>query len=328
MRYIIYGAGAIGGVVGGRLFQHGHDVVLIARGRHLDAIRANGLVLESPNESVTLPIPAVGRPSEIAFRAGDVVVMAMKTQDTAPALDELVEAAGDTIPVICAQNGVENERMALRRFEHVYATAVMLPATHLEPGVVQADSATLTGILDTGCYPGGVDDLCTRWTADLEASNFSARPDPNVMRRKYTKLLSNLGNAVQAACGTADAREVPRRAREEAVACYRAAGIDFASEEEDRERRGTLVRVAPIAGRPRGGGSSWQSLARGKTSIEADYLNGEIVLLGRLHGVPTPVNRRLQEVANRLAREGAPPGTMTLEELLAGIGGAMAGSHS
>jgi 2-dehydropantoate 2-reductase len=319
MRYIIYGAGAIGGVIGARLFQHGHDVVLIARGAHLDAIRAKGLVLASPNESVALPIPAAGRPSEIEFRAGDAVVMAMKTQDTAAALEELAAFAGDSVPVICAQNGVENERLALRRFRHVYATAVMLPATHLEPGVVQADSATVTGILDTGCYPRGVDAFCTRWTADLEASNFSARPDPAIMRRKYTKLLMNLGNAVQAACGTADAREVLRRAREEAIACYRAAGIDFASDEEDRERRGNLIRIGPISGRPRGGGSSWQSLARGSTTIETDYLNGEIVLLGRLHGVPTPVNQRLQHVANRLAREGAPPGTMSVEDLLGGI---------
>ncbi len=59
---------------------------------------------------------------------------------------------------------------------------------------------------------------------------------------------------------------------------------------EERERRGDLVEHGEIAGVPRPGGSSWQSLAKGSGTIEADYLNGEIVLLGRLHGVPTPVN--------------------------------------
>ena len=59
MRFIVYGAGAIGGVLGGRLFQAGEDVVLIARGPHHDAIRDVGLTVESPTGSVTLPVPVV-----------------------------------------------------------------------------------------------------------------------------------------------------------------------------------------------------------------------------------------------------------------------------
>ncbi|MGE5597726.1 MAG: ketopantoate reductase family protein [Hyphomicrobiales bacterium] len=316
MRFIIYGAGAVGGVIGGRLFQHGHDVVLIARGDHLLAIQDRGLELQSPLDTVNLRIPAVAGPEKLTFGPGDVVVLAMKTQDTLDALERLAVLAPPSLPIVCAQNGVENERMALRRFEHVYAMSVMLPGTHLEPGVVQANSAPVSGILDTGCYPSGVDDLCTEFTAALEASSFSAKPEPRIMRRKYTKLLLNLGNAVQAALGDSpEGAEFSRRAREEAVAVYRAAGIDFASDEEDRERRGTLMKIAPIAGQRRGGGSSWQSLARGKRSIEADYLNGEIVLLGRLHGVPTPVNEMLRQVANRMAREGLPAGSLTPADL-------------
>jgi 2-dehydropantoate 2-reductase len=100
------------------------------------------------------------------------------------------------------------------------------------------------------------------------------------------------------------------------VACFRAAGIEGASREEDRDRRGDILQMRSIEGEGRGGGSSWQSLARGTGRIETDYLNGEIVLLGRLHGVATPVNERLQRVANELARTGAPPGTFTEADLL------------
>ena len=136
------------------------------------------------------------------------------------------------------------------------------------------------------------------------------------MWRKYTKLLMNLGNAVQAALGDHPAgAEWSRRAREEAIACYEAAGIQFATDAEDAERRGDLVRLRPIGGQRRGGGSTWQSLARGKTTTEADYLNGEIALLGTLHGIETPVNRMLMRVANRLASEGKPPGCLSPEEL-------------
>jgi 2-dehydropantoate 2-reductase len=169
--------------------------------------------------------------------------------------------------------------------------------------------------LDSGCYPSGTDAFVERFTAQLESAGFSARPDAQVMRKKYSKLLMNLGNAFQAACGDLDGREVLREARAEAVACYRAANIDFASQEEDRTRRGEHLRTMPIAGQRRGGGSTWQSLARGQRSVEADYLNGEIVLLGAIHGVPTPVNRTLQLIANRLAAAGSPPATMTLAEL-------------
>ena len=77
------------------------------------------------------------------------------------------------------------------------------------------------------------------------------------------------------------------------------------------------MEVVDIPGLQRGGGSSWQSLVRGTGSIEADYLNGEVCLLGRLHGVPTPVNALLQRRANAAAAAGLEPGSTTEAELLA-----------
>jgi 2-dehydropantoate 2-reductase len=113
MRFIIYGAGGIGGTIGARLFQHGHEVILIARGEHLKAIQERGLIFKSPHETVTLPIPCFGYPSEIRFQEGDVVFMTMKSQHTREALEALRDAAGEDIPVICCQNGVANERMVI-----------------------------------------------------------------------------------------------------------------------------------------------------------------------------------------------------------------------
>jgi 2-dehydropantoate 2-reductase len=316
MRYVIFGAGAIGGVIGARLHQAGKEVVLIVRGRHLEAIRQSGLRLETPEWTRTFKIPAVSSPAEISFREGDAVFLGMKSQDTLAALEALRKTAGDQIPVICTQNGVANERMALRRFEKVYAMVVMLPATHLEPGVVQQNSAPIPGILDGGRYPGGLDSLAEDLCSDLREAGFSSQPEASVMRLKYTKLLLNLGNAFQAVCGhEADGRDLLRAARQEALACYRAAGIDFATDEEFRARRGDIIRLQPIGEGRRTGSSSWQSLARGTGRIEADWLNGEICLLGRLHGLPTPVNRLLQNAANQAAAENLVPGTVTPEDL-------------
>jgi 2-dehydropantoate 2-reductase len=317
MRYIVYGAGAIGGTIGARLFGSGHEVVLIARGAHLEAMRQRGLTLETPVESGTLKIPVVGHPSEITVRDDDAVILTMKTQDTVAALDDLRRAAPPHIPVICAQNGVANERMALRRFANVYAMLVILPATHLEPAVVVAHAAPVSGILDCGRYPSGTDPLIEHVAADLNGSGFSVNAVADPMRLKYAKLLMNLGNALQAACGLdGNLGPVYARLREEGVACYRAAGIEWASDAEMTERRTAMSRPSEtVGGRQRAGGSSWQSIARGAGSIETDYLNGEIALLGRLHGVPAPVNAAMQRLAARMVRERIPAGSIGLDDI-------------
>jgi 2-dehydropantoate 2-reductase len=80
-----------------------------------------------------------------------------------------------------------------------------------------------------------------------------------------------------------------------------------------------MSRPAPIAGQARSGGSTWQSLARGTGSVEVDYLNGEIVLMGMLHGVPTPANAAMQRIARRMTIDGAPPGSMRLADIEAEI---------
>ncbi len=316
MRYIIYGAGGIGGAIGGRLFHRGHEVVLICRGEQLTAIQRRGLTLKTPTDTLQLPIRAIGHPLELSFTDSDVVILTMKSQDTELALRDLERAGGNEVPVICCQNGVDNERMAVRRFARVYGMVVWLPATYLEPGVVLNHATPVGGLLDAGCYPHGADALIAQVTADLTACGFSAKPDPHIMRWKYTKLLSNLYNALQAICGLeARGGDFARAVRREALACYRAAGIDFIPEDEMRQRVQTEVKLASIAGHSRAGGSTWQSLTRGLPAIEVDFLNGEIVLLGALHGVPTPYNRLLQKVANQMAQAGKPPGTLSIEDL-------------
>ncbi len=331
MRYIIYGAGGVGATIGGRLFHNGYKVVFICRGKHLAAIQQRGLTLKTPTETLQLAVPVVGHPNEIRFTPGDIVFLVMKSQDTEMALRDLEEAGGNDgaayrgaayrgaayrLPVVCCQNGVDNERMALRRFARVYGMVVWLPATYLEPGIVYNEAVPVGGILDLGCYPEGTDDLATQMAADLSRSGLSSRPDPHIMRWKYTKLLSNIRNALQAVCGyEVQAPDFVRALREEAVACYRAAGIDFAPEEELRQRISSEIRVTEVEGHSRQGGSSWQSLARGLRSVEADFLNGEIVLLGSLHGIPTPYNRLIQKVANQVAREGKPSGSIKIAEL-------------
>jgi 2-dehydropantoate 2-reductase len=317
VRFVIYGAGAIGGTIGGRLAQAGHSVVLIARGAHAAAIREHGLRLVSPDDAATVRVPVVEHPRELAVRGDDVVILAMKSQDTEAALAAL--AAPPETTIVCAQNGVANERAALRRYARVIAMYVMMPVTHQEPGVVEIGSAPVSGLLDIGLYPRGCDAGVEAIAAAFATATFESIARADIMPWKYKKLLMNLGNAIEAATGrmkSAEAKALAARARDEATAVFAAAGIAVVSDDEDVQRRGDRVVAREIAGKPRLGGSSWQSLARGTGSIEADFLNGEIVLLGRLHGIATPVNAMLQRVANQLARDRVPPGSLAVSDLI------------
>ena len=316
-RYLVVGAGAVGGVIGARLSRAGFEVGLVARGAHLAALRARGLRLRSPEGDVTLAVSALAHPAEHAFGDDSVVLLAVKTQDAEAALAELASCAGPQTPVVCLQNGVEAERLALRRFARVIGAMLMLPTTHLEPGVVVAHSAPVPGVVDLGRFPRGDDALTKEIAADLRAAGFASEVRAEIQPWQYAKLLTNLQNALQAACGPGAALgDLPARLRAEGEACLRAAGIDWIPEAEFVARSRSALTMTRIDGQERSGGSSWQSLARGTGSIEADFLNGEIALLGRLHGAPAPLNAALQALAARLARERRPPGSLSPETLL------------
>lgn len=320
MRVIVYGAGAVGGPIAVRLAQHGTEVVAIARGEHARVIAADGLRLETPDESLTVRVPVVTDPSEIAFRPDDVVLLCVKTQDTAAVLDRLAAVMPWDTPVVCAQNAVCNEPAALRLFPNVYGMNMMIIGTHVTPGVVQVFTGPCNGILDVGRYPSGSDETARALAQVLSAAEFDSRPQDDIMRWKYGKLLLNLVNACEVAVGPGQGYlEAFAAARAEGETVLRAAGIPFTTRQEDAARRGSLLQVRDIGGQDRGGASTWQSIQRGLGSVETDYLTGEIVLLGRQHGVPTPINTFLQRYVHRVLRGEAQAGSFTNESLLAAI---------
>jgi 2-dehydropantoate 2-reductase len=349
VRYLIIGAGAIGGTIGALLAESGHDVVLVARGAHLDALRSKGLRFVTPRGGQTLQIPAIGGPEEIELRLDDVLMLCVKSQDTAAVLDSWADravtsadvggsagegvptsvvagSAGELLPVVCAQNGVDNERAALRRFANVYGMSVTLPAGHLAPGIVTAVSEPVVGVLTLGRYPWGTDGVVEQIAADLTASRLEASVDEQVQRWKYGKLLRNLVNAVEAVCGllndpvpASDAAQLRTLAMAEGRSVLTAAGIASVSDAEQGQQFERLT-MREVAEAPRPGGSSWQSLARGSRTIEASYLNGEIVLLARLHGIAAPVNAMLQRLAEHAAANGIEPGWITPAKILNELG--------
>ena len=316
MKYVVYGAGAVGGVIGANLHRAGIEVSLVARGEHLAALRSQGLRLDTPDGSERLRIPAVAGAADVVWTDDTVVLLTVKSQQTQDALEDLAAHAPARTPVVSAQNGVANEQAILRRFQDVYSICVMLPSAHLEPGVVAQKCSPTPGILDIGRIPRRTDDLDEAIAADLRRAGFESQPRPDIMAWKYRKLVLNLGNGVDAVCAAGEAAdELVRRARDEGDLVLRHAGVVVVSPEEDAERRGDVLRSGDAAWQP--GGSTWQSVQRGAGSVEIAYLSGEIVLMGRLHGIPTPVNELLQRVVAEVAREGGPPHSVDAAALLA-----------
>ncbi|GAB3771168.1 2-dehydropantoate 2-reductase [Nocardioides ginsengisegetis] len=317
MRYVVLGAGAVGGVIGARLHLAGVPTTLVARGAHLDRVRdQGGMVLDTADGRLLADAPVAGSAAGVAWTDDTVVLLAVKSHQTPAALDDLVAHAPPSTPVVCAQNGVANEAVVLRRMERTYGMCVMLPSTHLEPGAVVQKCHPVPGILDLGRFPTGSDEVAEAVAADLQRAGFESVPRPDIMAWKHRKLLMNVGNGVDAAClPDGDAEKLADLARDEGERVLAAAGIPVVTDAEDRARRGDTLRRR--TDRPPAGGSTWQSLTRGLGTVETDYLAGEIVLLGRLHGIPTPVNALVQQVTADLARRRGPARSIPAADLLA-----------
>ena len=319
---MVIGAGAIGAPIAAQLYEHGHPVVLVARGANYDVIAANGVEVATPERTRRSKVEVVNGVTSLVTRPGDVIVLCVKSQDTAGVLEELELVASPETPVFCAQNGVANERMVSQHFANTYGVCVMTPASYLEPGRVEVFSSPVIGVFDVGRWPDAVDQTAREFSEVLNDSGFVSIATDEIETLKWGKLLSNILNALEVLCGR-DAMSDPlaQRVHDEAVACLTANGVDVARATALADERSALVRYHSIGGIRRVGSSSWQSVLRRTGGVETDYLNGEIVALGQRYGIATPVNELLRRRMNEMARTGEAPGTVSIAELHAAVDG-------
>lgn len=294
-RYVILGAGAIGGGIGGFLARSGQDVALVARGRHLEVLQRQGLRLRTPRDESVLQLPAYADPSDVQWQAGDVAILATKLQDAEALLDRLVAAADVPPPVVCATNGLAAEPMVARRGLAAYGMLVWTPATHLVAGEVRVHGGEPAGVLDVGCWPDGSDALSSSVAADLNAAGFESTAQTDIMAWKRTKLLTN-AVGVLAALDPSRVADLQAAIMDEGRAAYRAAALPYVSM-ETLLKHVSHIEQLPIAGLQREGGSAWQSLVTGRSS-EVDWLSGTLVALGREHGLSMAVNAEVQTLAH------------------------------
>lgn len=319
-RYVIVGAGAVGATLAAALHESGQNHALVARGAHLDRLQTDGLTLVQHGEPRSVAVNAVAA-DEVELTAADIVVFATKTQDLDTATrDWAWRPAGDrhaaeVIPVVTLQNGLDADRIALRRFSRVVGGTILTPAQYLEPGVVRSGAADSYGVLTIGDVPSGADDRVHAIADDLRRARYIVEVSEDITRWKAAKLLHSVRNALDVLDGPAHERDALAAALvDEAERTLQAAGIAAAAQEERTEDLSSF-RHDPAAGIAPGRQSTWQSFARG-TSSEVDYLNGEIVLLGRLHGTPTPVNAAVQQILGDAEQRLQGPGARGTGEVL------------
>lgn len=312
-RFVVVGAGAVGGVLAAQLVEAGRDVLLVARGEHGAAIAAEGLRVRRPGRVDVVGVPVAAGPGQVRLAPGDVLLLTTKTQDADAALTEWaaqpvagVGIAAD-LPIVTFQNGLATEDLALRRFANVYGATVGVAASYLTPGeIISPSLSPVAGLIWLGRHPSGVDDVATGLAADLTAAGFAAWTDPWIGSVKAAKLVANSGNGLDLLEGPAEQRQQARTAlRQEAIDVLDAAGRALPPNAE-LDRHGVDLAVLPVEGHVAGRLSTWQSHARGASS-EIDFLNGEIVLQARLHGLSAPLSERLQ----RQLTDPAQPRTLT-----------------
>ena len=199
MRFILCGAGAIGGVLGGQLAKAGFDVLYIDKiPAHVQAINQHGLQLRGVHGNHTLRIPAVMQASAIAFRPDDVIFMAVKSFHCDAAAAELRRATELELPIFCAQNGMANEGTVARYFHNVHGMMVLIGAKRLEPGVVVH---TGNGPVGLGTYPEGLSQVAEDVAAALEATDLPMYTTEHIGQHKWHKMLLNLNNATMGLTG-------------------------------------------------------------------------------------------------------------------------------
>lgn len=321
MRIVIIGAGAIGAPLAAALHEHGHPVLLVARGANYEAIAKNGLTVATPDRVIVSRLDITNGVHSVVFRDDDVVILSTKSQDTAGALNEIATSVSPSLPFFCAQNGVANERVVVQRFVNTYGVCVMTPASYLVPGRVEVFTAPHLGVLDVGRWPNGHDALALEMSNVLNDCGYVSIATDDIETLKWGKLMSNILNVLEVLCGRKAMNDVMASwIRDEAHACLGAQGVDVERAEAFADERGTFVSYQPIEGVKRVGSSTFQSVLRGTGNVETEYLNGEIVALGRRYGIPTPVNELLVQRANEMAQTRRAPGSVTLEELHAALG--------
>ena len=292
MRIAAMAAGAVGGYFGARLAAAGHEVHFIARGALLDAIRRNGLKVESLHGDLHLKdASATSDPNEVG--PVDVVLFAVKLWDTEKAAEQARPLVGPSTRVITFQNGVDAvERIApILGAEQTIGGSAYIASVMKEPGVISHTSPLARMVF--GRIDGKPDDKVTAFAAAAKAAKLDAEATSSMDAERWKKFVFLVGVSGATASmrqplgvirDDPDTRAFIHQIMREVVAVGRAKGVALPEDFADQQMKGPL-QVMPATMKA----SLAHDLERGNR-LELDWLAGKVSALGRELGVPTPAN--------------------------------------
>lgn len=292
MRFAVMGAGGVGGTYGALLERAGNPVAFIARGAHLEAMRAGGLKVNSRRGALHLQeVEATDDTGEVGHV--DCILFAVKTYDTEAAASRMAPMVGPETVILSLQNGVESEEVLEGIFGagRVLGGLAFISAYIESPGIIVHTAA---GRLIFGEMDGSLSERARRLQAVFEAAGIESELTDDIHSALWDKLIWNAcfnplttitGANVQEILDDAASKEVARAAMDEVARVGRAWGANLAEDVVEKMVEATRE-LGPISSSMR---HDWEA---GKP-IEAHALSGVVVERGRARGVATPVNATL-----------------------------------
>jgi 2-dehydropantoate 2-reductase len=300
MKVVVVGAGGVGGYFGARLAQAGHDVALVARGRHLAAIRERGLQVRSPKGDLTVAVPASEDPAELG--RCEVVLFCVKSYDTHAAAARLGPLIGPETAVVSLQNGIDNEETlaAAVGADHVVGGAAFIFASNVEPGVVAHTGGPARIVFGelTRERTRGRSDRMERLLQACQDAGIDAATPADIRVVLWTKLAF-----ICATAGTTTAVRLPlgeirgcaeswrmfRQVVAEVVALARSEGVPLGEDVVEEQ-------VGFAAGLPPDAYSSLHHDLVSGNRMELDALHGTVVRRAASHGLAVPATEAIYAI--------------------------------
>ncbi len=335
MRFVVYAAGAVGGVLGGHLALCKQDVLLVCRDEHARAISENkGLRMKSATGEYFIPLRATPRLNAEDVGKDTCVLFTPKSSDTTRCVETLARVASRDVPVVSFQNGVANEEIIARTFENVFGGVCRMTCSFLQPGQVSFRKA---GRLIIGKYPKGTHAFSKKLAAVLDEAGFEVSVSSSIMCDKWLKLIVNLQSGLHAIIDTRDHDtiefiDLKVGVLEEAKQVLRAEKMKVKScDDRDLSVDDVIGELKkPKAPRPqsavRVNNSTWQNLYLKREEMENGFFHGPIIEMARKHGIAVPFNEVALALVLQSAKKASGPGAFRAGDVLERIRKRGAGS--
>jgi 2-dehydropantoate 2-reductase len=325
MQVVVFGAGAVGGTLGGLLAHNKNDVALVCRGEHADAINSQkGLRLRSATGDYFAQLRAYDKIENVELAEEYCVLFTPKSNDTAPCIEKLADCLPTDAPVVSFQNGVANEEIIAKRFSHLYGGVCYMTCSFIQPGRV---TFRKIGRIVLGKYPKGTD-VCARALGKVfRDAGFQAVVSRNIMCDKWLKLVVNIQSTLSAIIEARDhdsieymklkvglveeAKEVLQAEKIKARSCN---GKDFSIMEMISDLKKPKAQRSPSSLKVHN--STWQNLYLQRKEIENEYFHMPIIELGRKHNIPVPFNEVALEQVRKCHENKLGPEALRASDLL------------